>query len=147
MKKYLLTLTLIFVTSLLSDELKWVDAQVEAIKPPRKGMQTQELSGIKDPFVFLVKKEKTKEANVASSLPNSATTPMQMLKKTPKPLILSLVLNNKAMINETWYKKGDTVEGYKVSEIHQNEVLLTSKKKKLLLSTRTSSKNLKFNNK
>lgn len=144
MKKYLLILTLTMSTSLFANELHWVDTQVEAIKPPRKGMQTQELAGIKDPFVFLVKKEDKKVSSVA---PNSAVTPLQSVKKTPKPLILSLVVNNKAMINETWYKKGDSVRGYKVSEIHQNSVLLISKKKKLLLSTRSSSKNLKFNNK
>lgn len=60
MKKYLLILTLTMSTSLFANELHWVDTQVEAIKPPRKGMQTQELAGIKDPFVFLVKKEDKK---------------------------------------------------------------------------------------
>lgn len=147
MKKYLLPLTLLLGSTLCANELSWVDQQVEAIKPPRKGMSPKELAGLQDPFIFLVKKDEKKAPSGVAPTPNLVTLPTQVVEAPPKPLILSLILNNKAMINDAWYKKGQKVEGYVVSEIHQNSVLLKSKKKKLLLSTRSSSKNLKFNNK
>jgi hypothetical protein len=145
MKQLSILLVLVLGTSLLSNELLWVNEQVEAIKPPRKGMDTKELSQIKDPFVFL-KKEEKKE--LAPSLgQNVVSVPTKQVKKSQQPLLLSVILNNSVMINNVWYKKGDKVREYTLTEINRNSVLLTSKKKKLLLSTKSSSKNLKFNNK
>jgi hypothetical protein len=145
MKKLLAMSILLLSTSLFSNELLWVDEQVEAIKPPRKGMNISSLSAIKDPFVFL-KKEEKKETS--SPLNNGLVTiPTKSVKKSPKVLTLSLILNNSAMINNVWYKKGDKVSGYNVAHIDAKTVLLTKKKKQLLLSTKSSNKNLKFNNK
>lgn len=143
MKTLLLISTLILSVSLSSNELLWVDEQVEAIKPPRKGMDIKSLNGLKDPFVFLIKEEK--KTPLANN--STVTTPTTTVKKHPKPLRLSLVLNNSAMINDIWYKKGDKLGSYTVSKISQKSVLLTKKNKQLLLSTKSSTKNLKFNNK
>ena len=151
--KTLLTIPLFLLsTCLFSNELSWVDEQVEAIKPPRSGMSKQSLNRINDPFIFLKKnikdekgKKKASATRVAST--NKNTAQKVRIKKQKQVLTLSAILNNSAMINEKWYKKGDTVNGYKLQEVHSKSVLLTKKKKKLLLSTRSISKNLKFNSK
>jgi hypothetical protein len=145
MKQLSILLALALGTSLLSNDLLWVNEQVEAIKPPRKGMDTKELSQIKDPFVFLKKEEKKESAPSLGQ--NVVSVPTEQVKKSQQPLQLSVILNNSAMINNSWYKKGDKVRGYTLAEVNRNSVLLTSKKKKLLLSTKSSNKNLKFNNK
>jgi len=143
MKKLLIISTLFLGCSLYSNELKWVDEQIEAIKPPRTGMDTSILSNIKDPFLFLIKEEK-REPSPTDSL---VTIPIESVKKAPQRLTLSLILNNSALINDTWYKKGDRVNGYQLAQITPKSVLLTKKNKQLLLSTKSSNKNINFKNK
>ena len=55
MKNSILLLSMFMSAALLSDELSWVDEQVQAIKPARQGMQNHNLNIIKDPFIFLAK--------------------------------------------------------------------------------------------
>ncbi len=56
-------------------------------------------------------------------------------------------MNNSAMISGEWYKLGDRVNGFEISEINRNSVLLHKQKKKLLLSTKSNTNKLKFHNK
>ncbi len=149
MRKLLILATLFFATALLSDELAWVDQQVEAIKPPRSGANTQLLVSAHTPFVFLKKEEKKEGKKVfASKLPTS-TTGSKVTAPKPKAqkLTLWLIVNKSAKINDSWYKQGDSVAGYKIENIDSKSVLLKKRKKTLLLSTRSSSSKLKFNNK
>lgn len=146
MKNLLIILTILLSSSLFSNELDWVDEQVEAIKPARSGMSYKTVSSLHNPFVYLKKKEKenTTSSTVAQTTSNTKT---QKVKQTKQVLTLWLIMNDSAKINDVWYKKGDRVNGYEIQEIDSQSVLLTKKKKKLLLSTRSSNKNLKFNNK
>ena len=152
MKTFLIAMIVLLTTNLSSNELAWVDEQVEAIKPPRTGMKNRELSRLKDPFIFL-KKNKTgvskSKSTAKASTPNRIATSsgMKRVVKKKKTLSVTMLLNSSAMINEKWYRVGDTVNGYKVTKIDATSVLLTKKSKKLLLSTNSKSKNLNFNNK
>ena len=155
MKTFFITIVVLLASSLSSSELSWVDEQVEAIKPPRTGMKSRELSVLKDPFIFLAKnkseKSKTKTASKSStsSFPRDTTSSGQKktIKKKVNPLTLTTVINTSAMINGQWYKVGDKVRGYKVSKMDMKSVLLTKKSKKLLLSTDSKNLNLNFKNK
>ena len=156
MKTFFIIMTILLTINLSSSELSWVDEQVDAIKPPRVGMKSRELSILKDPFIFL-KKNRTDETKSksgakrarSSSVPNKLTASSGIKKtiKKKKTLSVTMLINSSAMINGKWYKLGDTVRGYKVSKIDATSVLLTKKGKKLLLSTNSKSKNLNFNNK
>ena len=145
MKKIILVLILFLTTHLVSDELAWVNEQVEAIKPPRTGMNKHTLSGMKDPFIFLVKKTASNSNTKISSTKISSTN--KKVKKVSKVLSLNLVMNKKAMISGKWYRYGDLINGYRVKTITTNSVLLVKNKKKLLLSVKTNSKKLNFKNK
>ena len=155
MKTFFITIVILLTSSLSSNELSWVDEQVEAIKPPRTGMKSRELSGLKDPFIFLAKnKSKKPESKTASKSSTSSTTrattssgAKKIIKKKVNSLTLTTVINTSAMINGKWYKIGDKVRGYKVSKMDFKSVLLTKKSKKLLLSTNSKNKNLNFKNK
>ena len=156
MKTFFIIMIILLTSNLSSNELAWVDEQVESIKPPRTGMKSRELSILKDPFIFLkknrIEESKSKNANrsstpkVTRSATSSAPGAKKIIKKR-KGLTLTTVINTSAMINGKWYKMGDKVSGYKVSKIDSTSVLLTKKKKKLLLSTNSKNKNLNFNNK
>ena len=156
MKTFFITMAILLTINLSSNELTWVDEQVEAIKPPRIGMKSRELSILRDPFIFLKKNrtDGTKSKNGAkrartASVPNRATTSSGIKKATKrnKALSVTMLINSSAMINGKWYKVGDKIKGYKVSKIDSSSVLLTKKSKKLLLSTNSKNKNLNFNNK
>jgi len=152
MKTIIITLSILFSTSLFSDELSWVDEQVQAIKPPRTGMKSRNLSKLKDPFIFLRKNRGEEDQKIATQkAPKSSnklakTSKIQPRKSNTVNKILSLgvIMNNSAMISGDWYKIGDLVNGYKVSEVSNNSVLLTKNKKELLLSTKSISKQLNF---
>jgi hypothetical protein len=145
MKKLLIISSVFLSSSLFCNELAWVDEQVEAIKPARTGMSSKALAGTYNPFIFLKKKAEANKTTISKKITSSTTT--KSVKTRKQVLTLSLIMNNSAKINDGWYKTGDKINGYKVKRIDSKSVLLTKKKKQLLLSTRSSSKNLKFNNK
>jgi len=156
MKTFIITTIVLLGININANELTWVDEQVEAIKPPRIGMKSRELSILKDPFIFLKKnridKEKNKSENTrtrVSSTPNKLANFSDTKKtiKKKRSLSVTMLMNSSAMINGKWYRVGDTINGYKVSKMDKDSVLLTKKSKKLLLSTNSKSKNLNFNNK
>ncbi len=152
MKPILLSLSVILSTVLLSDELSWVDEQVQAIKPPRSGVHSREISHIKDPFIFLAKNRngndinKENKSKISRKIPSKTTASVRPKKKQVVKKVLSLgaIMNNSVMISGEWYKLGDTLNGYTIRKLTFNSVLLTKNKKQLLLSTKSRSKTIKF---
>jgi hypothetical protein len=144
MKTFLVITTLFLGISAYANELTWVDEQVNAIKPPRTGMRTSELNSLKDPFIFLTPSEKKKKKTTLKTKQKTKVT-----KKASKKHItfkLRAIMNQKAMINNRWYKVGDSIHGYTLKEVNQKSVLLTRDKKKVLLTTKSKVSTLKFTN-
>ena len=148
--KILLILISFLLLNLQSNELEWVDKQVEAIKPPRSGMDLETISKLHDPFIFVVKeKVAVKEKTVTSSTKKSSKKVYRRYHKAKRryrkvKFNLSITMNKSAMINRKWYKVGDTINGYKISNIELSTVTLVKNNKTLLLST-DSKKNLNIN--
>lgn len=155
MKTLYIASTIALLTSVLSaTELSWVDEQIEAIKPPRKGAN---INSIANPFIFLEKngyikkvpkKDTSKSATVKSSTNASKISldEVEQKKKYTK-LTLELIINSSAMINGVWYKKNSKVNDYTLVDINKDSITLKQGDKKLILSTRTKNKSLKFKNK
>lgn len=133
-------------TNLMANELSWVDEQIQAIKPSRVGMSRAAINSIRNPFLFKHKKKAIALQTNKTAVSSISST--KRVKYTPKKryraLKLTLILNNSAMINGRWYKLGDNVSGYHIAQIDRASVLLKNQTKKLLLSTRSVSKKLKF---
>lgn len=134
-----------FAITLSSNELAWVDKQIDSIKPPREGVSSSTITSLSDPFIFLKKQVPANTNNAALSSNSSVLT--SDVKAAAPILQLTAVMNDSALINGEWYKIGDTVHGYKLLAISMKSVKLTSKKTKLTLTTHSDSKNLKFKNK
>ncbi|MBU1928101.1 hypothetical protein KKG77_03785 [bacterium] len=144
MKKILIVSFVALVSVLSSNELAWVDKQIDSIKPPREGISSSAITSLSDPFIFLKKPvETTTKGNTAAS--NSYVFKSGV--KTAPTLRLTAIMNDSALINGKWYKVGDTLHGYKLLAINTKSVNLRSKKTKLTLSTQSNSQNLKFKNK
>lgn len=153
MKTIVLTLSILLSSVILANELSWVDKQVDAIKPSRIGIHSSLVNKIRDPFIFLEKNRTTKRES-AKKTPSktvankrSIAPKKQKIKTVSRVLVLGAIMNNSVMISGDWYKLGDTINGYKISEINRNSVLLRKHKKTLLLSTKSNTKKLKFLNK
>jgi len=147
MKTLYTLLILLLSQTLYSNELTWVDQQVEAIKPARVGISEREIAKIKDPFIFLIKEDEKPE-NLGKKHSKKVQKRSHYVKKYhTKRLHLEAILNKSAMINKRWYKEGQWVYGYKLVTVNRTSVVLQKQNKKLLLSTVSKSKNLKFHNK
>jgi hypothetical protein len=144
MKKILLVSFVTLISTLCSDELAWVDQQIESIKPPREGVSSSVIASLGDPFIFLKKVVPADVKNIPVA--TSSLVYKSDVKVTPS-LQLTAIMNDTALINGEWYKVGDTVHGYKIVAVKMKSVNLVSKKTKLTLSTHSNSKNLKFKNK
>lgn len=145
MKNLMIILSLFVTNTLMSNELSWVDEQIQAIKPPREGMESHDILSIKDPFIFLSKIKSKKSKIVKNSItPSPITQAIVKTKILKKTLSLSMILNKVAMINGDWYKVGDLVNGYRVTKIDRISVILNNQNRKLILSTKSMSNKLKF---
>ncbi len=138
MKKLTIILLLLLSTQLFSNELVWIDKQIEAIKPPRKGINNKKILKLKDPFIYLRKKIHHRSRKYSGS---------KRVRAYTSKISLVAILNKSALINGKWYREGEKVYGYKLEKVNPKTVLLTKGKKQLFLSIASKSKNLKFNNK
>ena len=150
MKKIVFIILILFISNLFSNELSWVDEQVQAIKPPRLGITSNTVNRVMDPFIFL-KKNRTdiEEENTNMTTTRNSTKKIKKrrtvkTRKKVRNLSLDLIFNKSAKINGNWYKTGDTINGYKIYDMYGNSVVLIKKGKKMILSTKTRNKKLIF---
>jgi hypothetical protein len=120
-----------------AEELEWVDKRIEAIKPPRTGVNMGTVNRTKSPFDILS--------------PEYVVTKKgkKIARPRPKwrPLKLNMVLNNSAMIAGKWYKEGDRYRQYKVAKISADSVILTSGGKQLKLKLKSENPKIKLQTK
>lgn len=137
MKTKAITLALLVSTASLfaNTHLAWVDEQVAAIKPPRKGVSNSSINRLSNPFIKVHKE--SKNTTKTTNTPAVASKP----KAVVKPLSLKSVMNQAALIGSNWYQVNDNVRGYTVTKIESNSVLLVNgKKQKKLFITQDNSK-------
>jgi len=154
MKTYIISL-LLLTLNLYSTELKWVDEQIDAIKPLRVGLKQSDVDMLKDPIIFtngkvtrssqtkskkFVKRKKTYRSYSKTS------SKSKIDYKTIRGLKLEAIINNTALISGKWYKLNDKIKTYKISEINRTTVLLTRKGKNIMLSTSNKNRTIKFKN-
>ena len=144
MKNLYIAFILLIASDLFSNELAWVDEQVEAIKPERIGVSNKEISKIHTPFIFLHKVSESKSTGGKKNISPIYSKNKKISKHRSIHLRLEAILNKSAMINGKWYKQGAYVHGYKLLKVHRKSILLSRKNKKILLSTVSRSKNIKF---
>lgn len=143
MKNIIMLLSLLSSMLFSSNELKWVDEQIDAIKPSRDGISSSSINALDNPFIFL-KKEVKDNGKLTKKSTSSINT--NILKVTKKRLVLSAIMNNTALINGKWYKALDKVDKYTIVSIQNMDVILKYKDKELLLTTRVKKQALKFKN-
>lgn len=144
-------MAILFTGTIYASELTWVDEQIEAIKPQRKGV---EFADIKNPFIFLKHKDEirgtkaTSRGSKKSSLKRSSSVVYDARPQmSASGFNLSTIINSSALINGVWYKKNDRISGYKVVEVTKTSVTLSQGDRSISLSTAIKKRNIKFKNK
>jgi hypothetical protein len=137
------TVTVITTEPKSDKELAWVDEQIMAILPTRVGVPEGSINSLRDPM---------KMKNAAPILKpgsNLLAPPKLGVLSQPKiveePLRLLAIMNKSVLINGKWYKIGDSVRNFSLSEIKPNSVLLIGKKdQKLILFLTKQNSNIKI---
>lgn len=128
-------------------ELAWVDEQIQAILPSRVGVPEGFINSLRDPMKM--KKSLPVATNGSKLLAppklGGTMAALSQPKVVEEPLRLLAVMNKSVLINGKWYKVGDSVRSYTLSEVKQNSVLLTGKKdQKLILFLTKQNNNIKI---
>jgi len=87
-----------------------IDKMIDDIKAPRKGVDLKELSATLNPFVAI--KEDVNDTIVFAP------------KKKFTKMTLGGIVNDKAYINDSWYREGDPISEYTLKYIGVKGVVL-----------------------
>ncbi len=123
-------------------ELTWVDEQIQAILPSRIGVPDGFINSLRDPMKLKKTALIVPSANKLLSPPKLGAT---LLPSPPKvieePLRLLAIMNKSVLINGKWYKVGQNVRNFTLSEIRSNSVLLNGPKSQQLILFLTKQNN------
>ncbi len=126
---------IIFSTAaLLSAEITIndIDKLVNDIKQERIGLKEKEIRSAKDPFIY----------------PNGKLGRIIRSSKTVKKryrFVLSAVINDRVKINGRWYKLNSKINGFRLSRVSKDHVLLTRKNERIrIFLKRSKSKKIKL---
>lgn len=127
-------------------ELAWVDEQIQAILPARVGIPEGFINSLRDPMKM--KKTSPVATNGSKLLAPPKLGSIMSPKVIEEPLRLLGIMNKTVLISGKWYKIGDSVRNFILSEVKQNSVLLTGKKdQKLILFLTKQNNNIKITTK
>ena len=126
---------IIFSTAaLLSAEITIndIDKLVNDIKQERIGLKDSEIRSAKDPFIYTG----GKIGRIISSY--------KTVKRHYR-FVLSAVINDRVKINGRWYKLNSKVNGFRISRVGKDHVLLTRKNERIrVFLKRSKSKKIKL---
>jgi len=138
MKRLLAALICLTGIVLADTNTEWIDAQIEAIKPPRQGVSHSAIEQVNNPFVFVGVKRAPKKVAAKPKAPRTAGPVSEV------GLRLLAVMNNSALINGRWYKLNDNVHGYTLAKVNPDSVMLTKYQTKRMLFVTRENKNIKI---
>jgi hypothetical protein len=142
MKIYINTfIILIFAQLNAGTDLKWVDEQIDAIKPSRSGVSSAFINSLKDPIKLTLPKDDKK---IVTSTSSGIKYSKPGRKFHSQPLTLEAIMNKNAYINGKWYSINDKVRGQKITLIDKNYVVLKYKKKRTRLFVNNKNKKIKI---
>lgn len=123
-------------------EVAWVDEQIQAILPSRIGVSDGFINSLRDPMKFKKVVSATTAGNMLLAPPKLGNILLPTIPKViEEPLRLIAIMNKSAHINGKWYKVGQSVRNFTLSEIRNNSVLLSGPKNQQLILFLTKQNN------
>ncbi len=124
---FLLVSTTLYASG--ATDLTWVDAQIQAIKPPRVGIQPNYIDLLKDPIRLIPSSVIAIEGVIQPQISSDNIDRTSHFK----PLMLEAIMNQNAYISGAWYRIDDKVQNSILTSIEEDHVVLTEKNKKIRL--------------
>ena len=122
----------LFILPLYGDlSIGQMDTMVEKIKAKRVGATLAKHADFTSPFVMI--QEEKGQAVIEDP------------KSTEVVFSLGAIINDKAFINKVWLKVGDTLEGYKLTDIGQKSATLVQDERKIKIFLKKSKSILQLN--
>jgi len=127
-------------------ELAWVDEQILAILPARIGVPDGFINSLRDPMKMKKAVPTVKSGSNLLAPPKLGSMGVLAQPKVlEEPLRLLAIMNKSVLISGKWYKVGQSVRNFTLTEIKSNSVLLTGKKdQKLILFLTKQNSNIKI---
>lgn len=127
-------------------ELAWVDEQIQAILPSRIGVADGFINSLRDPMKFKKAIPPMNAGNKLLAPPKlGSTLTLAQPKVVEEPLRLLAIMNKSVLINGKWYKVGQNVRNFTLTEIKDHSVLLSGAKgQKLILFLTKQNNNIKI---
>ena len=122
-------------------DLAWVDDQIEAIKPPRVGINNTIINALNDPIVKKIVKTSNLNLNSNKTAPLKGKISRNLAHK---PLTLEAIINGSAYVNGNWYHLHDTVRGQKITAINEEYIILSKQKKETRLFVNPKNSKIKI---
>ncbi len=115
----------ILITLSAKSQFEDIDKLIEKIKIPRHGLTKEQIAKLKNPFID---QRTLKKIVIKQKIINK-------LKRKKFTLRLLSIFDNRAKINDRWYKIGDKIGSYRLSYIDPDQafVILKAKGKQLRL--------------
>ncbi len=120
-------------------DLAWVDDQIEAIKPPRVGVNNTIINALKDPIVKKIVQVSNSNSNKVPPVKGKISRNLEF-----KPLTLEAIMNGSAYVNGNWYHLHDTVRGQKITAINEEYIILSKQKKETRLFVNPKNSKIKI---
>jgi hypothetical protein len=111
MKTLLLGVSLVAMPLFAELSVDKIDNMVVQIEGKRHSKVNVQFEKVASPFAMVVQEDV------------NATPVMKTVEQTVN-FKLSAIINNRAMINNQWVEKGDTIQGYTVETVEENRVVL-----------------------
>ncbi len=109
-----------------------IDKLVNDIKQERIGLKDKEIQTAKDPFIY-------PNGRLGRILHSGQT------KKRRYRFVLTAIVNDHVKINRRWYSLNSKINGYRVSRVGKDHVLLTRKNERIrVFLKRSKSKKIKL---
>ena len=112
-----------------------IDKLVNDIKQERVGLTKREIMTAKDPFIYY---KKGKLGRVLQFHQNSRRVKHYRF-------YITAIINDRAKINGRWYKVGNKVQGFRITNIDRNYIILSKNNSRMkVFMTRKNHKKIKL---
>ncbi|WP_457605829.1 hypothetical protein [Nitratifractor sp.] len=101
-------------------DAKKIEMMVKQIQNKRTSQRKIDFDNIPSPFVVIVPRDENRSAQIV--------TPEDVVTFT-----LAAIVNGKAHINGRWVREGDTIQGFKVEQVGDGEVVLKKEDREIHL--------------
>jgi len=127
--KLFATLLLVSMAANAAETIRQIEKLVHEIKQKRTGLDAGSIRSAKDPFYHTQTRVTASTPKI--TLPKKVVFKTHSGKKEVYHFDLKAIINNRIKLNGQWYGLHDTVHGFSIEEIGEDDILLRKKREQI----------------